>query len=84
MRSIPIFLVIAPRQAYRAYALLGLMWFAILVQASHALVTSNDASRLNPTGVREVIQVISEQQAREALAFAAAHHFEGIDCWKKA
>ena len=58
------------------YALLGLMWSAILVQASHAQVTSNDVSRLNPTEVREVIQVTSEQQVQEALAFAATHHLK--------
>jgi len=65
------------------YALLALMWSAILVQASHAQVTSNDVSRLNPTEVREIIQVTSEQQVREALAFAAAHHLKVSIAGKK-
>src|SRR6516162_473285 len=65
------------------YALVGLMWSAILVQASHAQVTSNDVSRLNPTEVREVIQVTSEQHVRETLAFAAVHHLKVSMAGKK-
>lgn len=65
------------------YVVPVLLFCNICGRASLAQISSNDVSRLNPTEVRDVIQVTSTKQVHDAVAFAAANHLRVSIAGKK-